>query len=223
MKMAGFMKKVVIMIALIFFYLSNSISADGKLKDIIKKAKGAVVCVLNYNSSGKAQGRGTGFFINDTGYIVTNVHVVKDAEKVVVKTLDGTMYNLSKVVNSNEDDDLFIFTVDGIISAANYLDLNTKKLDVGDEVMAIGNPLGLEQTVSTGIISGIRELKEFGYLYQITAPVSPGSSGGPVVDYDGNVIGVAFLQAKIGQNLNFAMPSYKIAKLMENSAFIDFK
>lgn len=93
------------------------------------------------------------------------------------------------------------------------LSINASLPEVGERVVVIGSPLGLEQTVSDGIVSAVREVSAFGTIIQITAPISPGSSGSPVVNMKGEVIGVATFQSMIGQNLNFAIPGERIAKL----------
>src|SRR5262249_16479607 len=87
------------------------------------------------------------------------------------------------------------------------------KVEIGDQVFVIGNPLGLEGTLSQGIVSALRKLDQ-NSLIQITAPISSGSSGGPVLSIDGKVIGVAVATFVRGQNLNFAIPSSYLAKLM---------
>ena len=97
------------------------------------------------------------------------------------------------------------------------LDVTQKTPAVGDEIVSIGNPKGLEGTLSTGIVSGVREDNGSIY-YQITAPISPGSSGGPVIDEMGKVIGVATFYVTGGQNLNFAMPSKYISALLNTTS-----
>ncbi|MDH3531162.1 MAG: tetratricopeptide repeat protein, partial [Acidobacteriota bacterium] len=83
----------------------------------------------------------------------------------------------------------------------------------GESIVVIGNPYGLEGSVSNGIVSAVREIPGYGRIIQITAPISPGSSGSPVVNMRGQVIGVATLQAEEGQSLNFAVPSERISRL----------
>jgi hypothetical protein len=90
---------------------------------------------------------------------------------------------------------------------------HSQQVSVGDEIYAIGNPIGLEGTISQGIVSGIRGAAS-DRLLQITAPISPGSSGGPVVNLRGEVIGLAVATLKLGQNLNFAVPSAYLASLL---------
>src|SRR5690606_1995460 len=83
----------------------------------------------------------------------------------------------------------------------------------GESIVVIGNPFGLEGSVSNGIVSAVREISGYGRIIQITAPISPGSSGSPVVNMSGQVIGIATLQAAEGQSLNFAVPSERILQL----------
>lgn len=204
-----------------------SVSADsGSFKKMIKAAQDAVVLVINYDKDGREAATATGFFINSNGHIVTNVHAVETAEEVGIKTKDGKYFKLKKIINSDEVADLFVFTVEGISSSPNYLKLSAKRLETGDSVTVIGNPLGLEHTVSTGIVSAIREeddKENKDFLYQISAPISPGSSGSPVLDSAGNVFGIAVMQYKEGQNLNFVVPAYKLTALMSKNANITFK
>ena len=211
---------------LIFLSLLLPVICLSMTKQQILLGQASVVMVINYDKNGREAATGTGFFINNKAHIVTNLHVVKDAESVGIKTKDGKTFKLLKVINSDEDYDLFIFTVSGINSTSKYLALQPAKHDVGDSVMVIGNPMGLEQTVSTGIISAVREDdKEYkeDYVYQITAPISPGSSGSPVMNENGGVIGVATMQYKKGQNLNFVMPSDKLVPMTKKNAGMDFK
>jgi tetratricopeptide (TPR) repeat protein len=85
--------------------------------------------------------------------------------------------------------------------------------EVGEHIVVIGTPFGLERTVSDGIVSAVRQIPGFGKVYQVTAPISPGSSGSPVVNMKGEVIGIATFQFVQGQNLNFAIPAERISKL----------
>lgn len=212
--------------AFVLAFLNAASAENSNFKAMIKTAQDSVVLVINYDKDGREAATATGFFINANGHIATNVHAVETAEEVGIKTKDGKYYKLKKVVNSDEVSDLFIFTVEGLNSSPKFLKLSAKKLETGDSVTVIGNPLGLERTVSTGIVSGIREEEDKenkDFLYQISAPISPGSSGSPVLDSAGNVFGIAVMQYKEGQNLNFVVPSYKLTALMTKNAGISFK
>jgi serine protease Do len=135
-------------------------------------------------------GQGSGFFISQDGYAVTNNHVVENAENVTVTTDDGKTYS-AKVIGTDSRTDLALIKVDG--SSFPYVKLSDNAPRVGDWVLAVGNPFGLGGTVTAGIVSARgRDIGAGPYddFIQIDAPVNKGNSGGPTFDVDGNVIGV---------------------------------
>ena len=95
-----------------------------------------------------------------------------------------------------------------------FLKVADLRPQVGERVLVVGSPLGLEESVSAGIVSAIRNIKDRGEFLQISAPISPGSSGGPVVNLQGRVIGVAAFQVR-GQNINFAVPGNRLLALRD--------
>jgi len=124
----------------------------------------------------------------------------------------GTSTEAATVEKRDPLNDLAIIKVDADFSAA-PLALSTKKLSPGESVFVIGNPAGLDKSISTGVVAGNREI-EGRQLIQITAPISHGSSGRPVLDSDGQVVGVTVAMLQDGQNLNFAVPTEKLAQLL---------
>ena len=139
--------------------------------------------------------------------MVTNLHVIRGTDAVTVRLSSGTAMAVRGVLRLDEAHDLAILDVGG--SGHDYLRLSTGKPAVGTRVYAIGNPLGLDGTLSEGVVSGWPELD--GVLYvQTTAPISPGSSGGPLLSADGTVIGIATASLRGGQNLNLAVPASAI-------------
>jgi len=156
---------------------------------------------------------GSGFVLKP-GYIVSNFHVVEGAGSGLAKRVDEkTSYRITGIVAKDESRDLVVLAVEGINITGVALSKKSS-LDIGETVFAIGNPRGLEGTFSQGIVSSIRELENL-TLIQITAPISPGSSGGPIADENGEVIGVAVATFKDGQNLNFAVPAKYVSALVE--------
>jgi serine protease Do len=146
----------------------------------------------NLPDSGKEiiTGQGSGFFISQDGYAVTNNHVVENAENVTVTTDDGKTYS-AKVIGTDPRTDLALIKVNG--SNFPFVKLSTNTPRVGDWVLAVGNPFGLGGTVTAGIVSARgRDIGAGPYddFIQIDAPVNKGNSGGPAFDVDGNVIGV---------------------------------
>ncbi len=135
------------------------------------------------------------------------------AHSAEVKTTNGKVYPITLIVAEDKEADIIRASVNLPVESVYPLSVSSSIPEVGERVAVIGSPLGLERTVSDGIVSAVREIPAFGKIYQITAPISPGSSGSPVVNMKGEVIGVATFQFVEGQNLNFAIPGERIAKL----------
>lgn len=203
------MKLILLVTALIGFPLS-SFALD--VKDVFDQARPSVVLIVAYDSNDQPQGIGSGFFVDDGKSIATNYHVIADAKNLKIKSSDGQVGNVLSILGINENNDLALLEVD---IQGRPLQLSTDQPDVGENILAIGNPSGLEGTVSTGIVSGIRT-EEGSQYFQITAPISPGSSGGPIIDENTTVIGVASFYLDGAQSLNFAMPSAYLQKLLNN-------
>ena len=187
--------------------------AQEKLPEIVKKIEPATVVILTYDNDGKIIGQGSGFFISEEGDIITNRHVLAGAHRAEVKTTSEKVYPITLIVAEDKEADIIRASVNIPKESVSLLSLSSSIPEVGERVAVIGSPLGLERTVSDGIVSAVREIPAFGKIYQVTAPISPGSSGSPVVNMKGEVIGVATFQFVEGQNLNFAIPGERIAKL----------
>ena len=185
--------------------------AEDNLPAIVKRISPAVVVVETQRGSKK--GLGTGFFINSRGQIVTNYHVVFGSDQAVVRTQAGHRYPVKRIVAENKEADLVLLAADIPATEIVPLEVSGKLPEVGEKIYAIGHPMGLEKTVSEGIVSAIRKLPKLGDIIQITAPISPGSSGGPVFNSSGVVIGVARATFRTGQNLNFAVPGQHVLEL----------
>lgn len=171
---------------------------------IAKAANGAVVSII-VGDKDRPIALGTGFLINKNGAIMTNYHVIQNGDRAVAEFPDGRTVEIDGVLASNKARDVAIIKAHG----DNFQTLtlgDSDRLEVGDEVVAIGSPHGLESTVSNGIVSAIRVVEEKGKLLQITAPISHGSSGGPLFNMAGEVVGITTLYLEGGENLNFAIP-----------------
>jgi tetratricopeptide (TPR) repeat protein len=183
------------------------------LPEIIKRIEPSIVSVFTYDKKGNILRLGSGFFISQNGDIITNYHVLQGASSAEVKTSDGKTYPITYIVAEDEQSDIIRLSVNISSQYVYPLSLSTTIPEVGERIIIYGSPLGLEKTVSDGIVSAIREVPGYGKLIQITAPISPGSSGSPVLNMKGEVIGIATFQMVEGQNLNFAIPSERIANL----------
>jgi len=188
----------------------------GHIVPLIKEIQPAVVTVVAYDVNREVLNLGSGFFIDKKGYLITNYHVLKGSYAADVKTYDGKEYPIELIVAENKPSDLIKALVNIPESSIHWLTVTETEPSIADRVVVVGSPLGLEQTVSEGIVSAVRELPVFGKIFQLSAPISPGSSGSPVVNMRGKVVGVASFQATKGQNLNFAVSSKGILDLKQS-------
>lgn len=183
--------------------------------EVVKRSSDAVVLIVISDSNGQETALGSGFLISADGEIVTNFHVIKGATSASVKLSSGAFFPVSGILASDPDGDLAVIKVKG--NNLPFLLLkDNNKLSVGDHVIAIGSPLGLEGTVSDGIVSAIRPGDQDKHWIQTTAPVSPGNSGGPLLEMSGGVVGVITwkVSSQEGENLNFAVPSDEVKSLL---------
>ncbi len=180
---------------------------------IAKKGVGATVLLVMQNNRGRDVSLGTGFFVRD-GEVATNAHVVEGATQGYARFANNpSKFQIAGITGMDLDNDLVVLKIPSMSATRPLILGNSNDVQVGDTVYAIGNPKGLEATFSTGVISAVRELRT-GKVLQITAPISSGSSGGPVLNQKGDVIGVAFATFQGGQNLNFAIPSNYLQVLL---------
>ena len=181
-------------------------------QQIAQKAFRSTVLLVMEDANGQPLSLGSGFFVGD-GQIATNLHVVEGSTRGYAKLVgQETKFNIEGYTAIDEKRDLIILKVTTF--GAQDISLGNSDLaQVGETVYAVGNPRGLEGTFSDGIISSIRPVGN-DKLIQITAPLSPGSSGGPVLNRRGEVIGVSVLTIRDGQNLNFAIPSNYLKNLL---------
>jgi serine protease Do len=184
-------------------------------KEIVERNKPAIVRIESRVATDEGDRRqfGTGFLLSADGRIATNLHVIIGSGDVKVRLADGHEFRARRVVAVDPQRDLAIIDIDAVGLPIARLG-NSDEVAAGDRVVAIGNPLGvLDYTVSDGLISSVRQLEGIKVL-QISAPISQGSSGGPLFNPYGEVIGVATLISAEGQNLNFGVPSNYLRPLM---------
>ncbi len=187
-----------------------------EIPDIAREAVRATVLVVASDKVGKEISQGSGFVISSDGKVVTNYHVVEGAASAIIKFPDGAFYLIEGMLGSDANKDIAVLKAAG--KNLPFLPLaDSENVQIGEQVVAIGSPLSLEGTVSEGIISGRREWKERNLtVLQTTAPISPGSSGGPLLNLKGEVIGVTTFRLAGGQNLNFAVPVSYVIPLLAN-------
>jgi uncharacterized protein YjdB len=180
------------------------------IKEVIKSVSESVVYIEAYDRKGKAVSSGSGFITSNDGKIVTNYHVVTNEknpiESVKIKLVDGSIYSTSYVIGFDKKNDLAILKVSEARSFKPTTMGDSSLVEVGDKIITIGSPLGLENTVSEGIVSNRERVIDGVPYIQISAPISHGSSGGALINEKGEVIGVTSAGIDDGQNLNFAIP-----------------
>ena len=185
--------------------------ARGTVSRIVLASQGAVVQVLPFGKEGKPRNCASGFFISADGTVVTASHAVQGARDIFIKISNGAVFPVEVVSALDSEADLAILKVSGQGLPTLRL-ADSDKITVGEAVVTIGSPLGFENSVSTGIVSGIRRQGDH-IMIQTTAPISPGSSGGPLLNEMGEVIGVATSSVGAAQNINFATAINEVKKV----------
>lgn len=172
----------------------------------------AVVRVIAHDSNFNVR-LGSGFFISKDGLLVTNYHVIRDADFASVLRADNTTLYVEGIAAQDKDADLALLKVN--VSDVPFLKIGPDEPPkVGTKVYAIGNPEGLTDTLSEGLVSGLRNYSNHLVAIQTSAAISHGSSGGPLMTADGVVVGVTSATLIDGQNLNFAVPAEQVRQLM---------
>ena len=204
---------------LVMFLFSGLITVFAQTpEEIAQKALRSTVLLKMQHANGKLS-LGSGFFIKG-GLIATNHHVIKDAKRGTAKLVgQEKQFPIDGYVALDKERDLAILKVTNLDAPVLPLG-NSDNVQIGEPVYAVGNPRGLEGTFSPGAISSIRPEGNAvirGKILQITAPISPGSSGGAVLNSKAEVIGIAVATRVDGQNLNFAIPSNYLEELRKQS------
>lgn len=202
-----------LILAALFCSAQNS-SEPQTARIIAQRSLPSVVLLIMSDANGQPISLGSGFFVKD-GIVATNVHVIAGASQGRVKFAgQSRTFSIAGTVGIDELNDLALLKVNAQTAPALVLG-QSDNMSIGDDVYVAGNPEGLEGTLSSGIVSALRQVQEH-KLLQITAPISPGSSGGPVMNAHGEVIGVAEATWTGGQNLNFAVPSSYLTAMLAN-------
>ena len=231
---------LIVLCALALTAASRPVLAVEGVAHIVRKIKPSVVTITAYDAAGNETSQASGFFVSRTGEVVTNRHVIEGSDHASVKTNDGRTISVESLLAESLEADLVrlkLFPEGGGLAEKSkssrlekrasghrrsktlaadpirFLSVRATAVEEGERVVVIGSPLGYEGTVSDGIVSAVREVPGFGRIVQVTAPISDGSSGSPVVNMKGEVVGIATMRSVRGQNLNFAIPADRIARL----------
>ena len=209
-----------------YYYNETSLS---NIYNNVKDSIVEIIGIVEYQSFfsiqySKVQGSGFVYENDEENYVITNNHVVTDANDITVTFENGNSYP-AEVIGSDPYSDLAVLIVDAPDSEFKPLDIvSSSYLNVGDPVIAIGNPLGLESTMTIGIVSQVgRTIDEslagnypIANIIQTSAAINPGNSGGPLMNYQGQVIGITTAIIEDSEGLGFAIPSNTILKEIES-------
>jgi len=190
-------------------------------EEILNKNQKAIAIVVTYDKNMKLLGQGSGFFVSSGGILVTAYHVIEEASFVTAKLYSGAYYNLKEVIGADKNLDIAVLQFDA--QETPFVKIgDSNKIKTGEKVFAIGSPMGLENSVSNGIISNPKSKLDGIELIQFSASISSGSSGGGLFNTRGKVIGITIgsidssrKEEDFSQNLNFAVPINLIKKAME--------
>lgn len=202
---------ILILLGGIFFF---SISSN---VDILSKS---VLLIKAYDIDYRLIATGSGFIAFDNQTLITNYHVIEDAYFVEAISEEDITYNIIGAAYFDINDDIAILKFETPTKLPVLTLFDSNKVNAGDEIIAIGSPLGIKNTISKGIISLIDSEKD---VIQFTAPISSGSSGGALFTTNGKVIGITSASYENGQNLNLAIPTEKFMKLNLQQDIISFE
>lgn len=197
--------------------LQDSSGHDKTAQEIARKSLESTVHLMTQNANGDIVGYGSGFFI-DVDKLATNFHVIDGSTSVYARQIGKeNWHQIDTIYVTDKINDLAILKLSGRVIP--FLTLaDSDKVQTGETVYVVGNPRQLEGTLSKGIVSAVRTDGKTKSI-QIDASTSPGSSGGPVLNSKGEVIGVATsgYTSTVGQNLNFAVPSNYLKELLKKA------
>ena len=200
---------------LIAAWFQASICLAQDARQVAQQVLPSVVVVKTYDSEGRSVGLASGFFVS-TNIVATNFHVIDGASRANIRVVGNPKtYQISGIVAFSKERDLVLLQVPNVGGTPLIL-AGDNQTEIAEEIYALGNPEGLEGTISPGIVSSAGTRRIGGEdVIQVTAPISHGSSGGPVVNKKGEVIGVAEGFLSEGQNLNFAVPVKYLVSLLK--------
>lgn len=193
-----------LLVALFILCLPVYAQTAKSASDIAREQGQAMVVIEALDAAGNVTGQGSGFIVTPKGAVVTNLHVIQGAHTVRVKLTNGDVYKTQELVDVDDAKDLAILKLKGFKLPVVALG-DSDKTEIGESVVVISSPEGLTNSLSTGVVSGVRRLEGL-RVFQISAPISQGSSGGAMFDSTGAVVGIVTYLLRGGQNINFAVP-----------------
>ena len=183
------------------------------VEDISREARKSLAIISHFGRSGEEDGIGSGFVVSSDGLIATCLHVIDEARPIAVQLSDGSRHEVTEIRAWDRNLDLAVIQIDKKDLPALELG-NSESLNQGAPIVALGNPLGLEYSVVSGVVSARRD---FGgvEMIQLAIPIEEGNSGGPLLDMEGKVHGVLNMKSLLSPNLGFALPINLLKTLLE--------
>lgn len=186
---------------------------SGQLEELVEKVKPSIVVISQSGRDGKPTGQGSGFLLADSGWVITNFHVIGEGRDLKVTDSEGLDHAVLEIHAWDRDWDLAALKVEGL-DPANGLEWGSSdSARQGTPVIALGSPQGLNFSATLGIVSARREIEGMEML-QIAMPIEPGNSGGPLIDLEGKVHGIITMKSAITDNLGFAVPASRAIEML---------
>ena len=205
------------MAAVFVFFAASLVIAHEPSREKIESLKRAVVIVTTYDDRGCPLLQGSGFFITPDR-IVTNLHVISHASEIRIKTFAGKTFTIKTVIATDGSADLALMQMDAPCPNATTLQVEDESPLEGESIILLSNPQGSHWKVTPGRVGRVWQFENIGRRMQITAGVFPGSSGGPVLNRQGNVVGIAVMRMDSADNLNFAVPAESLRTLQVSAS-----
>ncbi len=204
------------LIALFLITGGRHAGAASSQNDIVRKVRPATVMIIVYDRTGNPVVQGSGFLFRSYGHVITNYHVLGRATMAKARTFDGREFNIKSIVAENADDDLIEAIVDVSSGTMPFLMPAGTVPKRGDSVMVIGSPLGVDKVVSQGTVHSIQEIAKYGKCIVHSAHSFHGSSGSPLVNDQGEVIGIESAGVEGRPDVSFAIPLERFSRMLPN-------
>ena len=184
------------------------------IEELVTTVRPSVVTIRHTGRGVQDAGLGTGFVVSPDGLIATNLHVIGEARPISVELADGRIFDVTEIHATDRNADVAVIRIDAEDLQPLALAVSSSLRD-GQEVVAIGNPHGLERSVVVGRVSGRRTIDGI-KMIQLAIPIESGNSGGPLLDRSGEVHGILTLKSQVTRNLGFAVVADRVDELLEN-------
>lgn len=215
----GIMKSKLTVCTFVGFLITGLffVSCTKDAKSVLAKSEMATFIIYTFDEHGAPNGSGSGFFIESNGTGLTNYHVLEKSMKAILRLKDGREFEIDSVLASDKKWDVVKFSIlHDTSDSFEYLKFAKKAIEQGERVYNLGAPMGFEQTFADGLVSSVRS-DSHGDVVQVTIPISPGSSGSPIMNENGDVVAIATYKQR-GENLNFgvAVNEEKLSMMKSN-------